>query len=134
MLKLVALRIGARLVLDWTSWAAIALAVVLANSSVEHLRPDAALLRHYQDAAGIAALAYTIGILQLAAAAAVIWRRTRYGACAALIAMLIISIGNQIIDGRAGDGLIGPLSMLVVAAAIARTERRRNAQASGIAA
>ena len=45
MLKLVALRIGARLVLDWTSWAAIALAVVLANSGVEHLRPDAALLR-----------------------------------------------------------------------------------------
>jgi hypothetical protein len=132
MLKLVALRIGARLVLDWTSWAAIALAVVLANSGVEHLRPDAALLRHYQDAAGMAALAYAIGIAQLSAGAAMIWRRTRYGACAALIAMLIISIGNQIIDGRVDDGLTGPMSMLLAAAAIARAERRRNAQASGI--
>jgi hypothetical protein len=132
VLKVVALRIGARLVLDWTSCAAIALAVVLANSGIEHLRPDAALLRHYQDAAGLAALAYAIGVAQLAAGAAMIWRRTRYGACAALIAMLILSIGNQIIDGRAGDGLTGPLSMLLAAAAIARAERRRNDQASGI--
>jgi hypothetical protein len=125
MLRMVALRIGAKLVLDWTSWTAIALAVVLANSGVEHLRPDAALLRHYQDVAGTPALAYAIGVVQLAAAAAMLWRRTRYGACAALIAMLIISIGNQIIGGRAGDGLVAPLLVLVVAAAVARAERRR---------
>lgn len=126
MLKLVALRVGARLVLDWTVWAAIALAVVLANSGVGHLRPDAALLRHYQDAAGMPALAYAIGVVQLVTAAAMLWRRTRYGACAALIAMLIIAIVNQIADGRAGDGLVAPLLMLVVAAAIARAERRRS--------
>jgi hypothetical protein len=133
MLKVVALRVAARLVLDWTVWTAIALAVVLANSGVEHIRPDAALLRHYQDAAGMPALAYAIGVVQLAAAAAMIWRRTRYGACAALIAMLIISMGNQIIGGRAGDGLAAPLLVLLVAAAVARAERRRiNAQPPGI--
>ena len=55
-----------------------------------------------------------------------LWRRTRYGACAALIAMLIIAIVNQIADGRAGDGLVAPLLMLVVAGAIARAERRRS--------
>lgn len=125
MLKLVALRVGARLVLDWTSWTAIALAVVLANSGFEHLRPDAALLRHYQDVAGMPALAYAIGVFQLAAGAAIIWRRTRYGACAALIAMLLIAIANQIAGGRAGDGLVAPLLMLVVAAAVAHAERRR---------
>ncbi len=133
MLKLVALRVGARLVLDWTSWTAIALAVVLANSGVEHLRADAALLRHYQDAAGMPALAYAIGAVQLAAAAAMTWRRTRYPACAALIAMLLIAMANQIAGGRASDGLGAPLLMLVVAAAIAIAERQRtNPQPPGI--
>ena len=124
-LKLVALRVGARLILDWTSWAAIALAVVLAHSGVEHLRPDAALLEHYADAAGLPALAYAVGAMQLAIAAALVWRRTRRGACAALVAMILIAMANQIAGGRAGDGLAAPLAMLVVAVAIATGERRR---------
>ena len=131
--KLVALRVGARLVLDWTSWAAIALAVVLAHSGIEHLRPDAALLDHYAEAAGMPALAYAVGAMQLAAAAALLWRRTRRGACAALIAMILVAMANQIADGRSGEGLAAPLSLLVAAVAIAAGERRRTtAQPRGI--
>ena len=84
MLKGVLLRVGARIVLDWTSWAAIALAVVLAHSGIRHLDADAALLSHYGDAVGMPRFAYVIGALQLMAAAALVWRRTRGGACAAL--------------------------------------------------
>lgn len=123
--KLVALRVGARLILDWTSWAAIALAVVLGHSGVEHLRPDVALLDHYAEAAALPALAYAVGVVQLAAAAALVWRRTRRGACAALVAMILIAMANQIADGRAGDGLAAPIAMLVVAVAIATGERRK---------
>ena len=124
-LKLVALRVGARLILDWTSWAAIALAVVLGHSGVEPLRPDAELLDHYTEAAGLPALAYAVGVMQLTAAAALLWRRTRRGACAALVAMILIAIANQIAGGRVGEGLAAPLAMLVVAVAIATGERRR---------
>jgi hypothetical protein len=125
VLRAVLLRVGARIVLDWTSWAAIALAVVLAHSGVRHLDADAALLSHYADAVGVPGFAYAIGALQLIAAVALVWRRTRGGACAALAAAMLIAMANQIADGRAGDGLHAPLFVLSAAVAIALGERAR---------
>jgi hypothetical protein len=130
MLKGVLLRIGARIVLDWTSWAAIALAVVLAHSGVRHLGADAALLAHYRDAVGMPRFAYAVGALQLIAAAALVWRRSRAGACAALAAASLIAMVHQLAAGRAGDGLHAPLFVLGAALAIALGERAQRARHS----
>ena len=128
MLKGILLRVAARIVLDWTSWAAIALAVVLAHSGVMHLDADAALLSHYGDAVGMPRFAYAIGALQLMAAAALVWRRTRGGACAALAAGMLIAMANQLAAGRAGDGLDAPLVVLGAAVAIGLGERAQRAR------
>lgn len=124
MLKRLALRVAARLVLDWTTWAAIALAVVLAHSGLRHLDPDAALLAHYQTVLGMPGAAYWVGWLQLFVAAALIARRTRVGACAALAAALLIAMALQIAGGRGGDGLLAPLAVLAAALAIGAGARR----------
>jgi hypothetical protein len=130
VLKSVFLRVGARLILDWTSWAAIALAVVLAHSGVRHLDADAALLSHYGDAIGMPRFAYAIGALQLLAAAALVWRPARAGACAALAAATLIAMANQLAGGRIGDGLHAPLLMFGAAVAIGLGERARRARQS----
>ena len=130
MLKGILLRVSARLVLDWTSWAAIALAVVLAHSGVRHLDADATLLSHYGDAIGMPSFAYAVGALQLIAAAALAWRRTRGGTCAALAAATLIAMANQIAGGRAGDGLGAPLFVFGAAVAIALGERAQRARQS----
>jgi hypothetical protein len=130
MLKGVLLRVGARIVLDWTSWAAIALAVVLAHSGIRHLDADAALLAHYGDAVGTPRFAYAVGALQLIAAAALVWRRTRGGSCAALAAATLIAMANQIAGGRAGDGLGTPLFVLGAGVAICLGERAQRARQS----
>jgi hypothetical protein len=130
VLKGVLLRVGARIVLDWTSWAAIALAVVLAHSGIRHLDADAALLSHYGDAVGMPRFAYAIGALQLMAAAALVWQRTRGGACAALAAATLIAMANQLAAGRAGDALYAPLVVLGTAVAIGLGERAQRARQS----
>jgi hypothetical protein len=132
MLMLVALRVGARLVLDWTTWAAIALAVVLAHSSLEHLAPALSLLQHYADGFGSANIAYAVGAMQLAIAIALPWRRTRSAACAALAALALLALATQVMGGRASEGLLPGLSVLVAALAIAAGERRRAYQPEGI--
>jgi hypothetical protein len=125
MLRLVLLRVAARLVIDWTTWAAIALAVVLAHSAVEHLDPAASLLQHYDNAFGAANIAYAVGAMQMVIAAALLWRRTRSGACAALAALALLALSTQILGGRAAEGVLPGLSVLGAAVAIAIGERRR---------
>jgi len=132
VLKLVLLRVAARVVLDWTTWAAIALAVVLAHSAFEHLHPGSALLRHYDSAFGVPDIAFAVGAMQLVIALALLSRRTRSGACAALAALALLALATQILGGRASEGMLPALCVLAAAIAIAAGERRRGAQPEGI--
>ena len=131
VLKVVLLRVAARVVLDWTTWAAIALAVVLAHSAFEHLHPGSALLRHYDSAFGVPDIAFAVGAMQLVIALALLFRRTRSGACAALAALALLALATQIL-GRASEGVLPALCVLAAAIAIAAGERHRSAQPEGI--
>jgi len=128
VLRRVFLRVGARLVLDWTTWAAIALSVVLAHSALEHLDPAASLLRHYERAFAAPNIAYVVGAMQMVIAAALLWRRTRSGACAALAALALLALVTQVLGGRTSEGMLPGLSVLAAAIAIAVGERRRGGQ------
>jgi hypothetical protein len=133
VLKLLLLRIGARLILDWTAWASIALALVLAHSALRHLDPDAALLAFYAGAAGSARLTYVVGVLQFALALALLWPRTRVAACAALAAAIVLALAGRLAGGR-GDEPLGP-ALFVLAAALAIAlgqQARARRQAAGM--
>jgi hypothetical protein len=132
MLKLVVLRVAARLLLDWTTWAAIALAVVIGHSGIAHLRADTSLRHYYGEVAASPLMVYIVGAVQLAVALTLLWRRTRSGACAALIALAMLSAGAKMSDGRTAQGLLPELAVLAAAIAVAIGERRRARHADGI--
>ena len=109
----------------WPAVGGIALAVVLAHSGVAHLRPGPELDAHYRVAIGTIEWTRGIGILQLFAAGGLCFRRTRVMTAAALAAVLLIAIGNQIRTGREGIAVATSLFMLVWTLAVAWGEARR---------
>ena len=90
-----------------------------------HLHPSDALLRHYDEAVGAANFAYAVGAFQALAAAALVWRRARVAACAALIGVALAGIVNQWQGGRAGEATWAAAALAAIALAIAWGERRQ---------
>ena len=109
----------------WPAIGAIALAVVLAHSGVMHLQPRAELDAHYAAAIGATGWTRAVGILQLFAAGGLCFRRTRVMTAAALAAVLLIAMANQIRTDRAGFATVTTLLMLVWSAAVGWGEARR---------
>ena len=109
----------------WPAIGAIALAVVLAHSGVAHLQPGPELDTHYLAAIGSTEWTRAIGILQLFAAGGLCFRRTRVMTAAALAAVLLIAIANQLRTERMGFTAMTSLLMLVWSVAVAWGEARR---------
>jgi hypothetical protein len=114
-----------RLVVDWMTPTAVALAVVLGHSAWGHFQPTPALAEHYVQALGNARWAPVMGALQLAAALGLLLRATRRSACAMLISLVLVALANRIAGGRAADGIVGPVVILVIAVSIALGEHAR---------
>jgi hypothetical protein len=111
----------------WPAIGAIALAVVLAHSGVAHLQAGPELDAHYLAAIGSADWTQAIGILQLFAAGGLCFRRTRVMTAAAVAAVLLIAMGNQLRTGRLGYATAISLLMLVWSAVVAWGGARRAA-------
>ena len=109
----------------WPAIGAIALAVVLAHSGVMHLQPGPELDGHYLAAIGTAEWTRAIGILQLFAAGGLCFRRTRVMTAAALAAVLLIAMANQLRTDRWGFATATSLFMLVWSVLVAWGEARR---------
>ena len=114
----------------WPAIGAIALAVVLAHSGTLHLQPGPELDDHYLAAIGSAEWTRAIGILQLCAAGGLCFRRTRVMTAAALAAVLLIAIANQIRTDGSGFSTFASLLMLAWSAAVAWGEARRTGTAA----
>lgn len=106
---------------QWPAIGAIALAVVLAHSGIAHLDAGAELAAHYRSALGDG-WSRTIGILQLLAAGGLGFPRTRTTTAAALAAVVLIGIANQLRTDRA---TLAPVVILVWACLVAWGEARR---------
>jgi len=102
----------------WPAILAIALAVVLAHSGVSHLREPPDVARHYRDALGVD-LARAVGIAQLLAAGGLCFRATRVMTCAAFAAVLLITVANHLVTGRAGVATVTTALVLAWTVAIA---------------
>ena len=116
----------------WPVIGAIALAVVLAHSGVVHLQPGPELEGHYLEAIGTAEWTRTIGILQLFAAGGLCFRRTRVMTAAALAAVLLIAMTNQLRTERLGYATLTTLIVLAWSAAVAWGEARRAGTAGSL--
>ncbi|MEO8753708.1 MAG: hypothetical protein ABI624_13630 [Casimicrobiaceae bacterium] len=109
----------------WPAIGAIALAVVLAHSGIQHLQPGPELDAHYRAVIGSGEWTRGIGILQMFAAGGFLFRRTRVMTAAALAAVLVIGVGNQVRTGREGIAIATSLFLLAWAVAVAWGEARR---------
>lgn len=107
----------------WAAIAAVALAVVLAHSGIEHIDPSDALIEHYRLAAG-GDWTRGIGVLQLLVAGGLCFNRTRAMTAAAFAAILLIAIANQWLGDRLG---LAPLVLLAWTAVVAWGEMRASA-------
>jgi len=116
----------------WPAIGAIALAVVLAHSGVVHLQAGPELDEHYRAAIGSAEWTRAIGILQLFAAGGLCFRRTRVMTAAALAAVLLIAMANQVRTDRLGYTTLASLLMLAWSAAVAWGEARRAGTAGAL--
>jgi hypothetical protein len=114
----------------WPAILAVALAVVLAHSGVQHLDAGAALAAHYREAIGTDEWTRTIGIAQLLAAGGLTFRRTRVATASVLAAALLLAMANQFRAGRI-DAVPGTLVLLAWAVAIAFGEARRAGSRAG---
>jgi len=114
-----------RLRAAWPAIGAIALAVVFANSGIQHLQPALTLDEHYLAAIGTAEWTRAIGIFQLFAAGGLCFRRTRVMTAAALAAVLLIAMANQVRTDRLGYETGTSLLMLGWAVVVAWGEARR---------
>ena len=121
----VARRLPQRIAADWTTIAAVALAVVLVHSAMLHLAPSAALEAHYLERFGAAHWTRLIGIAQLAIALGLLLRRTRATACAMLIAAVTTALLWRTLDGLPLDGGLPSVAMIGAAIIIAVGETRR---------
>jgi hypothetical protein len=90
-----------------------------------HLQTGAELDAHYAVAIGTTAWTRAIGIAQLFAAGGLCFRRTRVMTAAAIAAVLLIAMANQIRTDRAGFATVTSLLMLVWSAAVGWGEARR---------
>jgi hypothetical protein len=120
-------RVGAA----WPAIIAVALAVVLGHSGVQHLEASSALAEHYRTAIGTDEWTRAIGIAQMFAAGGLCFRRTRMVTASVLAAVLVAAIANQFRTGRAE---LAPSTALLFAwaAAIAIGEARRPGARAGI--
>jgi len=116
----------------WLAIGAIALAVILAHSGVVHLQAGPELDEHYLAAIGSAEWTRAIGILQLFAAGGLCFRRTRVMTAAALAAVLLIAMANQVRTDRLGYTTLASLLMLAWSAAVAWGEARRAGTAGAL--
>ena len=116
----------------WPAIGAIALAVVLAHSGVAHLQAGPELDEHYLAAIGSAEWTRAIGILQLFAAGGLCFRRTRVMTAAALAAVLLIAVANQVRTDRLGYATATSLLMLAWSVAVAWGEARRAGTAAAL--
>lgn len=116
----------------WPAIGAIALAVVLAHSGVLHLQPGPELDEHYLAAIGSAEWTRAIGILQLLTAGGLCFRRTRVMTAAALAAVLLIAMANQLSTDRLGYATVTSLMMLGWSVAVAWGEARRAGTAASL--
>ena len=107
---------------QWPAIAAIALAVVLAHSGIQHLDASSDLAEHYRIAIGDEGWTRAIGILQLLAAGGLCFRRTRAMTAAALAAVVLIAIFNQ---WRTDRVAVTSFLLLAWAAVVAWGEMRR---------
>jgi hypothetical protein len=110
---------------QWPAIGAIALAVVLAHSGLQHLRASAELDEHYRTAIGSDGWTRAIGVLQLLVAGGLCFRRTRAMAAAAFAAVVLIAIGNQWRTDRLGATTIVSVLLIVWAMVVAWGETRR---------
>jgi hypothetical protein len=90
-----------------------------------HLQAGPELDEHYLAAIGSAEWTRAIGILQLFAAGGLCFRRTRVMTAAALAAVLLIAMANQVRTDRLGYTTLASLLMLAWSAAVAWGEARR---------
>ena len=109
---------------QWPAILAIALAVVLAHSGVSHLREPADVAGHYRDVLG-QDLARAVGIAQLLAAGGLCFRATRLMTCAAFAAVLLITVANHFVTGRAGVATVTTALVLAWTVAIAWGESQK---------
>ncbi|MFO1415010.1 MAG: hypothetical protein U1F10_14105 [Burkholderiales bacterium] len=128
MLAGTGVRLAARLVprvrAAWPAIGAIALAVVLAHSGVQHLDAPAALALHYRTAIGTDAWTRGIGIAQLFAAGGLLFPPTRLATACVLGAVLVAALGNQWLSARGSDA-VATAGVLAWTVAVAWGESRR---------
>jgi hypothetical protein len=109
----------------WPAIAAVALAAVLAHSSVGHFRNDVAIRQHYRDALGTADAALWIGLLQCVAAIALCVPRTRVGAAWSIVAVVVAATLWRVVRTASLEGLLPAIVVTATALAIAVGGRPR---------
>ena len=115
----------------WPAIAAVALAVVLGHSGVQHLDPSAALAAHYRAAIGTGEWTRAFGIAQMFAAGGLCFRRTRLPTACVTGAVVLAATAHAWRGGRPDDALAG-LCVLAWVALIAAGEARRPGPRTGI--
>lgn len=137
MLIRVASRLARRLprlvAADWTTMAAVALAVVLTHSAWQHFAPSQDLQAYYLQRLGDVRWTRIAGAAQLALALGLSFRRTRATACAMLVGVVTVALVGRVLAGQPGDGWTPSIAVIAAAIAIAageiRSARRAGSQA-----
>jgi len=123
-------RLPQRVASDWTTVAAIALAVVLVHSAWLHLASAGDIEAYYLERFGAAHWARLAGVAQLAIALGLLARRSRPTACAMLIAIVALALVARAVDGPPDGGWLPSIAIAAAAATIGIGETRRARRAA----